>query len=52
MVLGVMPSIGIPLPFISTGGTSMIMMYAMVGMVLSVSTHKEKAKHMFYTEKD
>ena len=52
MVLGVMPSIGIPLPFISTGGTSMIMMYAMIGMVLSVSTHKEKAKHMFYTEKD
>lgn len=52
MVLGVMPSIGIPLPFISTGGTSVIMMYASVGLVLSVSTHKEKAKHMFYTEKD
>lgn len=52
MVLGVMPSIGIPLPFISTGGTSVTMMYASVGLVLSVSTHKEKAKHMFYTEKD
>lgn len=52
MVLSVMPTIGIPLPFLSTGGTSMIMMYASIGLVLSVSTHKEKAKHMFYTEKD
>lgn len=52
MVLSVIPVIGIPLPFISTGGTSMITMYASMGLVLSVSTHKEKAKHMFYTEKD
>ena len=52
MVLSVIPVIGIPLPFLSTGGTSMVMMYASVGLVLSVSTHKEKAKHMFYTEKD
>ena len=37
---------------ISTGGTAMIMMHACMGLVLSVSAHKEKAKHMFYTEKD
>lgn len=52
MVLSVVPVIGIPLPFISTGGTAMIMMHACMGLVLSVSSHKEKAKHMFYTEKD
>lgn len=52
MVLSVIPVIGIPLPFISTGGTSMVMMYASIGLVLSVTTHKEKSKHMFYTEKD
>ena len=52
MVLSVVPVIGIPLPFISTGGTAMIMMHACMGLVLSVSAHKEKAKHMFYTEKD
>ena len=52
MVLSVMPVIGIPLPFISTGGTAMVMMHANMGLVLSVSSHREKAKHMFYTEKD
>ncbi|MBD5129275.1 MAG: FtsW/RodA/SpoVE family cell cycle protein [Ruminococcaceae bacterium] len=50
MVLSVVPVIGIPLPFISTGGTAMIMMHACMGLVLSVSAHKEKAKHMFYEE--
>lgn len=50
VVLSVMPVMGIPLPFISTGGTSMIMMHAYIGLVLSVSSHKEKAKHMFYEE--
>ncbi len=52
MVLTVVPVIGIPLPFISQGGTVMIMMHACIGLVLSVSAHKEKPKHMFYTEKD
>lgn len=52
MVLSVIPVIGIPLPFISTGGTAMLMMHVCIGLVLSVSAHKEKEKHMFYTEKD
>lgn len=51
MVLSVVPVIGIPLPFISQGGTSMLMMHVCVGLALSVSAHKKKAKHMFYTEK-
>lgn len=52
MVLVVIPVIGIPLPFVSQGGTSMVMMHACMGLVLSVTAHKEKPKHMFYTEKD
>ncbi len=52
MVLSVVPVIGIPLPFLSTGGTSIIMMYVSIGLVFSVKTHKEKTKHMFYTEED
>lgn len=52
MVLCVVPVIGIPLPFISQGGTSMLMMHACIGLVLSVTAHREKPKHMFYTEKD
>lgn len=51
MVLSVVPVIGIPLPFISTGGTAMVMMHACMGLVLSTSAHREKPKHLFYTEK-
>lgn len=52
MVLAVVPVIGIPLPFISAGGTSVVSMYAAVGLVLSVRAHRVKKTHMFYTEKD
>ncbi len=48
VVLCVVPVIGIPLPFISRGGTAVIMVNACIGLVLSVSAHKEKEKHMFY----
>ncbi len=52
VVISLVPVIGIPLPFLSTGGTSMVMMYAAMGPVLSIPTHKEKKRHMFYEEKD
>lgn len=52
MVLSVIPVIGIPLPFLSQGGTSMMMSHICMGLVMSVSWHREKVKHMFYTEKD
>ncbi len=52
VVVSVIPVIGIPLPFLSTGGTSMLMMYVSLGPVLSIPTHREKKKHMFYEEKD
>ncbi len=52
VVIGVIPVIGITLPFLSTGGTSMIMMYVSIGPVLSIPTHREKKRHMFYDEDD
>ncbi len=52
MVLAVVPVIGIPLPFFSAGGTSVISLYASVGLVLSVMAHRRKKRHMFYTEKE
>lgn len=48
VVLCVVPVIGIPLPFISRGGTAVIMVNVCMGLVLSVSAHREKEKHMFY----
>ena len=52
MVLGAGPVVGIPLPFMSAGGTSLVMCYAAIGPVLSVVSHREKKKHMFYEEKE
>lgn len=52
MVLSVVPVIGIPLPFISSGGTSTLSMLASIGLVLSVYAHRSKNYHMFYNEKD
>lgn len=36
MTLGVLPVIGVPLPFISYGGSALLSMFATVGLVLSV----------------
>ena len=42
MTLGVMPITGIPLPFISSGGTFQLINLAILGLVLSVSLHKNQ----------
>jgi cell division protein FtsW len=39
VVLGLAPNKGIPLPFISTGGSSLLSTLVMMGMLLSVSEH-------------
>lgn len=39
VVLGVMPNKGIPLPFISYGGSSLLSSLLLMGMLLSVSEH-------------
>lgn len=43
MCLGVMPVIGITLPFISYGGSSALSAYLGLGLVFSVCTHKDRS---------
>ena len=45
MCLGILPVTGIPLPFVSQGGTAMIANYFAVGIILSVSMTREKAHY-------
>lgn len=40
MNLGIMPVTGIPLPFVSYGGSSVITSFAAIGLVLSVHIHR------------
>lgn len=40
MVTGIVPVVGIPLPLISYGGTSMVTMMASFGMLMSIQTHR------------
>ena len=37
MVSGILPVVGVPLPFISYGGTAMVTLGLALGMMLSVS---------------
>ena len=41
VVLGLVPTKGIPLPFISAGGTSLVLTLASVGLILNVSQHAD-----------
>ena len=50
MVLKVAPVIGIPLPFLSGGGTAMLSMYAVIGLVISTYSHRAVAYNVFYDE--
>ncbi|HEV2421321.1 MAG TPA: putative lipid II flippase FtsW [Candidatus Acidoferrales bacterium] len=43
VVLGLMPTKGIPLPFISYGGSSLVVMLLATGVLLSISQHAEAA---------
>ena len=40
MTTGLLPVVGIPLPLISSGGTSMLTLMVGLGMLMSVQTHK------------
>lgn len=42
MMIGLMPITGITLPFISYGGTSLLLNMLSIGIVLSISLHQEK----------
>jgi len=40
MVSGILPVVGVPLPLVSYGGTSMVTLMAGFGMLMSISTHR------------
>ncbi len=40
MVLGILPVVGVPLPLVSYGGTSIIMIMATFGILMSIQKHK------------
>lgn len=46
MNMGIMPVTGIPLPFVSAGGTSMIMGMVSIGLVLSVARHRDTKRRL------
>jgi len=41
MVSGILPVVGVPLPFISYGGTSMVTLLLGFGILMSIHTHKK-----------
>jgi rod shape determining protein RodA len=40
MVSGILPVVGVPLPFMSYGGTAIITLMATFGIVMSIHTHR------------
>lgn len=52
MVLKTAPVIGVPLPFMSAGGTAMVSMYTIIGLVLSTYSHRAVSYNVFYDEDD
>lgn len=45
MVSGILPVVGLPLPLVSYGGTSIVTLMAGFGMIMSVQTHKKLFRH-------
>lgn len=41
MVIGILPVVGVPLPLISYGGTSMVTLLSGFGILMSIHTHKK-----------
>jgi len=44
MVSGILPVVGVPLPLVSYGGTSMLTLLLGFGMLMSIETHKKLVK--------
>jgi rod shape determining protein RodA len=42
MNIGILPVTGIPLPFISSGGSSVVVNYLAIGIIVSVSMRRQK----------
>ena len=45
MVTGLLPVVGVPLPLISYGGTSMVTLLAAFGILMSIHTHRKLLPH-------
>ncbi|HET8866111.1 MAG TPA: putative peptidoglycan glycosyltransferase FtsW [Gracilimonas sp.] len=45
---GILPVTGLPMPFVSYGGTSMLFAGLMVGILLNISKHNRKRRPLFY----
>ena len=41
MVVVIIPVVGMPLPFISKGGSSLLSFYIAFGIIISMATHKK-----------
>ncbi|MCL2308915.1 MAG: rod shape-determining protein RodA [Proteobacteria bacterium] len=41
MVSGILPVVGVPLPFISYGGTAMFSLFICIGILMSIQTHRK-----------
>lgn len=41
MVIGILPVVGVPLPLVSYGGTSMVILLASFGLLMSIHTHRK-----------
>ena len=42
MTIGLLPITGVPLPFISYGGTSLITNFILIGLLLNISSKRQK----------
>lgn len=45
MVAGILPVVGVPLPLVSYGGTSMVTLMIGFGMLMSVKSHRDVVSH-------
>jgi len=41
MVIGLLPVVGVPLPLVSYGGTSVVSLLTGFGMLMSIQTHRK-----------
>jgi rod shape determining protein RodA len=41
MVTGILPVVGVPLPIISYGGSSLVTLMAAFGILMSIQTHRK-----------
>jgi rod shape determining protein RodA len=46
MVVGLLPVVGVPLPMISYGGTSLVTIMAGFGMIMSIHTHRKNVSSL------